>query len=62
MQNAWGTLGAHIPRLEEAIEFMRSGMITAEKYVTHVFPLSQVKEAFEIAINPHESIKVILEP
>lgn len=62
MQNAWGTLGPHLPRLEESIEFMRSGIITAEKYVSHIFPLSKVNEAFEVALNPHESIKVMLEP
>jgi threonine dehydrogenase-like Zn-dependent dehydrogenase len=62
MQNAWGTLGPMVPRLQESIEFMRAGTVTAEKYVSHVFPIDKVKEAFEVAINPHESLKVIIEP
>ena len=47
---------------QRAIEIMQSGKITADKYVNHVFPLDRVKEAFEIAMNPHESIKVMIEP
>jgi L-iditol 2-dehydrogenase len=58
----WGTLGPWMPMLQQAVEILQSGKITAEKYVTHVFPLDRVKEAFEAALNPHESIKVILEP
>ncbi len=59
---SWGTLGPWMPRLQEAVNIIQSGKITADKYVTHTLPLSKVKEAFEIATNPHESIKVILEP
>jgi threonine dehydrogenase-like Zn-dependent dehydrogenase len=62
MHCPWGTLGPWIPMLEQAIEMIQSGKITADKYVTHVFPLDGVKEAFETAMNPHESIKVMLEP
>jgi threonine dehydrogenase-like Zn-dependent dehydrogenase len=58
---AWGTLGPWKPRMEEAIKIIQSGTITAEKYATF-FPLDRIKEAFETAMNPHESIKVILEP
>jgi threonine dehydrogenase-like Zn-dependent dehydrogenase len=57
----WGTLGLGKPRLQKAIEYIQSGKITAEKYAT-VFPLEKIKEAFELAINPHKSIKVIVEP
>jgi len=58
----WGTLGPWKPMLGQTLEIMQSGTITADKYVTHVFPLDRVKEAFETAMNPHESIKVMLEP
>jgi threonine dehydrogenase-like Zn-dependent dehydrogenase len=58
---AWGTLGPWKPRMIEVIEMIESGLITADKYAT-VFPLERVKEAFENARNPHESIKVMVEP
>jgi len=57
----WGTLGLNKPRLQKSIELIEAGTISAEKYAT-VFPLEKVTEAFELAVNPHESIKVILEP
>jgi threonine dehydrogenase-like Zn-dependent dehydrogenase len=50
------------PRWQEALELLQSGKCTAEKLVTHVFPLDKIKEAFEIALNPHQSIKVLVEP
>ncbi len=62
MQCAWGTLGPWIPRLEEAIKLMQSGVLNAQKYAQEVFPLERVKEAFETALDPHRSIKVLLEP
>jgi threonine dehydrogenase-like Zn-dependent dehydrogenase len=62
IQNAWGTLGPTIPRLQHALDLYRSGKISAKKHVTHVFPLEKAKEAFEVALNPHKSIKVIVEP
>jgi threonine dehydrogenase-like Zn-dependent dehydrogenase len=49
-------------RWREAFELMQSGKCTAEKLVTHVFPLDRIKEAFEIASDPHQSIKVLVEP
>jgi L-iditol 2-dehydrogenase len=49
-------------RFQEAIETMQRGICNAEKLVTHVFPLDKIKEAFEIAMNPHQSIKVLVEP
>jgi threonine dehydrogenase-like Zn-dependent dehydrogenase len=48
--------------LGQALEFLQTGQVNAEKCVTHVFPLEKVNEAFEVAMNPHESIKVMLEP
>jgi threonine dehydrogenase-like Zn-dependent dehydrogenase len=49
-------------RWQEAIDLMQGGKCTAEKMVTQVFPLDRIKEAFETAMNPHESIKVLVEP
>ena len=62
MKSAWGTLGARVPLYQEAVELLESGQISAEKHVTHVFPLDKVKEAFEMAENPHETIEVMVEP
>jgi L-iditol 2-dehydrogenase len=62
MRSAWGTLGLRIPRFQEAINLMKSGVITAEKYVTHIFPLDKTKEAFDQAMNLNEAIEVMVEP
>jgi threonine dehydrogenase-like Zn-dependent dehydrogenase len=61
LQTAWGTLGAKMPRWLGALELIKSGRITADKHVTHVFPLEKTKEAFDLASNPHETIKVMVE-
>jgi L-iditol 2-dehydrogenase len=58
----WGTLGPYKPRWLKVVDLWRSGMITAEKHVTHRFPLDRISEAFETAMDPHESIKVQVEP
>jgi threonine dehydrogenase-like Zn-dependent dehydrogenase len=62
MRSAWGTMGESIPRFKEAVELMESGIITAEKVVTHVYPLERIRDAFEMAANFHESIEVMVEP
>ena len=62
MQCAWGTLGPWVPRLEESIRLMQSGKLNATRYVNQVFPLDKIKEAFETAIDPHKSIKTVIEP
>jgi L-iditol 2-dehydrogenase len=59
---AWYTLGDRIKRRQQAVEIIQSGLITADKFVTDVFPLEKIKEAFEKAMNPNESIKVLVEP
>lgn len=49
-------------RFQEAIALMQSGKCNAEKLVTQVFPLDRIVEAFEVAMDPHKSIKVLIEP
>lgn len=61
IHTAWGTLGPRVPRWLEAAELMRQGKITAQKHVTHVFPLEKTKEAFDKAMDPHETIRVVIE-
>ncbi len=61
MRIAWGTLGLRAPRFQEAIALMESGVIAAEKYVTHIFPLDKTKEAFDKAMDFNECIEVMVE-
>ena len=58
---AWGTLGPWMPRIKEVINMIDEGIITAEKYATF-FPLEKIEEAFHTAMDPHKSIKVVLQP
>lgn len=60
-ESAWGTLGTRVPLWESAIELLQSGTITAEKHITHVFPLEKINEAFRVAVDFHESIEVMIE-
>jgi len=41
---------------------MKSGIIKHHQVITHTFPLEKITEAFETALNTHESIKVMIEP
>jgi len=61
MQVAWGTLGPRVQRWLEAAELIQSGKITAKKHVTSIFPLAKTKEAFDLATNDHDQIKVVVE-
>jgi threonine dehydrogenase-like Zn-dependent dehydrogenase len=59
---AWLTLPNRTMRRKRAVDLISSGTITADKYVTAVFPLEKIKDAFKLALNPHETIKVLIEP
>ncbi|MCJ7606079.1 MAG: alcohol dehydrogenase catalytic domain-containing protein [Dehalococcoidales bacterium] len=59
---AWMTLGDRMERRQQAVEMIQAGIMTAGKFVTGVFPLDQTTEAFEKALNPDESIKILVEP
>lgn len=52
------------PYYPEAISLLANGKVTISPMITHVLPLDQYQEGFEIAINKeeHDSIKVVLEP
>jgi threonine dehydrogenase-like Zn-dependent dehydrogenase len=60
-ENAWGTLGKRIPMWEGALALLQSGTITADKFVTHVFPLEKIREAFETAMDFHKALEVQIE-
>jgi threonine dehydrogenase-like Zn-dependent dehydrogenase len=59
---AWLTLPNRALRRKRAVDLISAGKITADNYVTAVFPLDKIKEAFKLALNPHETIKVLIEP
>ena len=46
----------------DALEVMGTGKINTEVLVTHVFPLEDIKEAFETGLNRDEAIKVWVKP
>jgi L-iditol 2-dehydrogenase len=60
-ETAWGTLGNRMSMWRGALDLIQSGTITAEKYVTHTFPLEQIDEAFKTAVDFHKSIEVQIE-
>lgn len=62
MHCAWLTLPNRTIRRAQAVELIHSGKITAEKYITGIFPLERIDEAFKAALNPQETIKVLVEP
>jgi len=45
-----------------AFELIKAGRIKDKQVVTHSFALDKINEAFETAMNPSESIKVMIEP
>ena len=61
MQIAWGSLGPRVPRWLEAAELLESQKISAKKHVTAAFPLEKTKEAFDLARDDHDQIKIVVE-
>ena len=46
----------------ESIKLIASGKVKAKPLISHVFPLDNIMEAFEVQTNPEQSIKVIIKP
>jgi len=46
----------------KAFELLSAGKLNTKDMVSHVFPLDQVKKAFEMVLNTEESVKVLLTP
>lgn len=62
MRCVYGTFSkTRVERTLEALKLIQDGKITAEKFVTHRFPLDKISEAFEVASDPHKCIKVEVE-
>ncbi|MBE3142838.1 MAG: erythritol/L-threitol dehydrogenase, partial [Planctomycetes bacterium] len=45
-----------------AMEMMVKGQVPVEDIVTHQFSLEQFQQAFQLALKPVDSIKVMFEP
>jgi len=52
------------PEYTTAVELLSSGRVKVKPFITHVFKLSEVYEAFKVAVNKdeYEAIKVVLVP
>jgi threonine dehydrogenase-like Zn-dependent dehydrogenase len=52
------------PEFEAAVKMLTSGRVAAMPLITHRYPLSEIKEAFEVANDKHKSraMKVIVQP
>jgi len=61
IRSPWGTLG-NGPMHARSMEYIQSGGVTADKVVTHVFPLDRIKEGFETVMHSPDAIKVLIEP
>ena len=45
----------------EALQLIRDGVVTAEKFITHRYPFSALHEAYRTAAEARDSIKTIIE-
>ncbi len=45
-----------------AIELLKSGKVDTRPYITHQFPLSNIKEAYDTQLENREAIKVLVKP
>jgi L-iditol 2-dehydrogenase len=45
----------------EALRFIREGIVTAEKFITHRFPFALLHEAYQNAAAAQDSIKTVVE-
>lgn len=55
-------IGSICGDLIPARDLMAQGRIDAKALLSHEFPLDEINEAFRMAANPDESIKVVLKP
>ena len=54
--------GAAPNDLEEAIDLMQTGKVNVADVITHKFPLDEIQEAFKVAADANESLKVVVLP
>jgi threonine dehydrogenase-like Zn-dependent dehydrogenase len=54
-----GSFGFTVPEVLEAIEFLQARKIDRDILISHTFPLDKAKEAFAMANDANESVKVV---
>ena len=53
---SWGGRG------KEAYDLLMAGKVNSEQWITHTFPLENIREAFEAALDRDNSVKVMVNP
>ena len=48
--------------IRETMKLLASGKVNVKSLISHVFPLDNIMEAFEVQTRPEQSIKVIIKP
>lgn len=54
--------GAAPGDLKESLELIRDKKINVNGLITHKFPLTEIAKGFELAANPKDSLKVVIQP
>lgn len=54
--------GAAPDDLEESLELIKNKKINVSDLILHKFPLTEIVKGFELAVNPKDSLKVVIEP
>jgi L-iditol 2-dehydrogenase len=54
--------GAAPDDLKESLELIESKKIDVNGLITHKFPLTEIAKGFELAANPKDSLKVVIQP
>jgi L-iditol 2-dehydrogenase len=54
--------GAAPEDLEESLELIKSNKVNIQGLITHKFPLTDIARGFQLASNPKDSLKVIIQP
>lgn len=54
--------GAAPDDLKESLELIKSKKINVHDLITHKFPFAEITKGFELAANPKDSLKIVIEP
>ncbi len=54
--------GAAPDDLEESLELIKCKKINVHDLITHKFPLTEITKGFELAANPKDSLKIVIQP
>ncbi len=54
--------GAAPDDLKESLELIQEKKINVDGLITHKFPLKEIAKGFELAANPKDSLKVVIQP